>query len=225
MHIHTLKCSACSVMTAEELCHALYEGGFKGCVITNHFINGNSTADRSLSWKEIVKLYEEDYMELCEFAKQYDLDILFGIEEQVGGGLEILVYGITPEFLYSHPELRKADIKTWRNLVNDNNGLIIQSHPFRKRDYIKNPMVLSDIDGIEVYNHCNMIEENLKAEEWAKKHSEMILISGADAHRNKDGLCSKGGIETDIRIKDNDTLISVLKSGNYSLLKGYLNVL
>ena len=49
LHTHTSPCSKCGAMSPEELARALYEGGYAGAVLTNHFYGGNSGIDRTLS--------------------------------------------------------------------------------------------------------------------------------------------------------------------------------
>ena len=105
LHTHTAPCSACAGMTPKELIRGLLEGGYQGCVMTNHFMHGNTGIDRDLPWEEFVKQYELDYLACLDAAKGHDLDIIFGVEEVVVEGLEILCYGVTPQMLYDHPEL------------------------------------------------------------------------------------------------------------------------
>ena len=219
MHTHTSPCSKCASMMPQELIKSLHCGGYQGCVITNHFYHGNCGIDRSLPWNEFVKKYENDYLECKTIAKKYDLDVIFGIEEHLKDGLEILCYGITPQFLYDNPQLIDSDLKTWYMAVDSFGALCIQAHPYRNRDYITNPRVLplEFIHGVEVYNHCNMPEENLFAEKFCATHHELIITSGADAHSPNIVCCA--GIETDERITDEKSLAMVLKSGNYSIIK------
>lgn len=219
MHVHTFPCSDCAKMSPEELVDELYNGGYAGCVITNHFVNGNTGIDRFLPWERFVKAYEDDYKALKTAAEKYDIDIIFGVEEGIGDGQEILCYGITPQLLYSHPELRERSIENWSRILHENGALCIQAHPFRTRDYIKNDSVLplEYIDGIEVYNFCNSQEDNSEAEEFARKNPQLITVSGADAHIVS--IVCVSGIETDIRIKNEKTLVEILKSGNYRLIK------
>lgn len=216
MHTHTTPCSACAAMKPDELITALYDGGYSGCVLTNHFYKGNSGIDRSLPWNDFVAQYEKDYLDCKKLALNYDLDIIFGIEEHLFDGLEILCYGITPQFLYDNPQLQadhSAD--AWYNALKNYGALCVQAHPYRDRAYITNPRVLplEYIDGIEVYNYCNNPENNLLAEEFALKHPDLVLTSGADTH-SANTVC-KSGIETDIRITDEKQLVNILKSKNY----------
>lgn len=219
LHTHTSPCSACAKMTPEELVESLQKGGYQGCVMTNHFIGGNTGIDRSLPWNKFVDQYVDDYMECCRHAEKYDLDIIFGIEEVVVAALEILCYGVTPEILYAHPELASAGPKEWYETMHSYGVLCIQAHPFRERDYIPKARMLpfDCIDGIEVYNACNTDKNNIEAEIIAAEHPEFILVSGADAHR-KDEVCY-GGIEINKRIQDGKELVELLKAGNYKLIK------
>ena len=221
LHTHTFPCSACAKMTPEELIESLYQGGYQGCVMTNHFIGGNTGIDRSLSWNTFVKQYEDDYLECCRYAQKYDLDIIFGIEEVVVAALEILCYGVTPEMLYEHPELALAGPKEWYEVMHSYGVLCIQAHPFRERAYIPKAKLLSldCIDGIEVYNAANTAKNNEEAEKSVVEHPEFILVSGADAHRAED-VCF-GGIEVNRRIRNGKELVEILKSGEYRLIKEY----
>lgn len=220
LHCHTKPCSACASMTPSELIGGLVVGGYSGCVITNHFFKGNSGIDRNLPWDEFVRQYENDYLECKKKAEIYGLDIIFGIEEHLFDGLEILCYGITPQFLYDNPQLQTDhSVETWYNALNKFGALCIQAHPYRDRTYITNPRLLplEFIDGIEVYNYSNKPQNNVLAEEFAKNYPDLILTSGADAHT--EDLMSNAGIETTVRITDEQQLVNVLKSGNYTLIK------
>lgn len=207
-------------MTPTELVQSLAEGGYSGCVLTNHFFKGNSGIDRNLPWNDFVAEYEKDYLECQKAAQTYNLDIIFGIEEHLFDGLEILCYGITPQILYQNQHLRDDhSLKTWSDTLHRYGALCIQAHPYRDREYVKNPRPLSLdlIDGIEVYNYCNQAAENELAQELASQNPQLILVSGADAH--KSSILNKAGIKTTIRITDEKTLVDVLKSGDYDLIK------
>lgn len=217
LHTHTIPCSECSRMTPWELVKGLYECNFSGAVLTNHFINGNTGISRKLPWNEFVQRYENDYLRCKEYAKKFNVDIFFGVEEHVGGGLEILCYGITPQILYEHPELQEKSLECWSKVVHSCDGVCIQAHPFRSSPHNPKQGVLPPeyIDGIEVFNAGNNIEENLKARDFASKHPEIITTSGADAHHGK--RLRLGGIETTKPLKDEKDLVRVLKSREYNL--------
>ncbi len=219
MHTHTAPTSLCAVMTPEELVEALYAEGYAGCVLTNHFARGNTGVDRTLPWREFVSAYEEDYLACRRCGEKYGLDILFGIEEGAGGGREFLCYGITPQFLYDHPELAHADAALWHRTLSAHGALLVQAHPFRERGYITkpSPLPLDELDGIEVCNFGNEPEFDQKAEELARAFPHLILTSGADTHHT--ATVGRGGIETEERIPDVGTLVRILQGGRYTLLK------
>ena len=205
-------------MTPDELARALFEGGFAGAVLTNHFYGGNSGIDRSLSWAEFVRAYEKDYEDCMRAAKEYDLDILFGIEEHLFGGVEVLCYGITPKVLYDNPFLIERRPEDYARVVREAGGVIIQAHPYRTRSYITHPkpLPLEFIDGIEVYNYANSPECNAAAEEFAKAHPTLILTSGQDSH--SPGTATVCGIEFYERVRDEKKLATLLKAGEFKLI-------
>ena len=214
MHTHTAPTSKCAVTSPKELIEALHKAGYAGCVLTNHFLHGNTGVSRELPWEEFVAAYERDYLECKAEGEKYGLDILFGIEEGVEGYEEILCYGLTPRMLYEHPELRECSAETWYRVMHELGVLVVQAHPYR---YRCRPLPLGLIDGIEVYNDSHNTEYNDSAEAYAAEHPGLILTSGADTHSPESvGL---GGIMTDARITDESQLREVLLSGSYRLLK------
>ncbi len=218
LHTHTSPPSRCGVMSPRELVLGLVECGYSGALLTNHFYGGNTGIDRGLEWEKFVRAYEDDYIECSKIGEEYDIDILFSVEEHIGGGKEIICLGVTPKMLYEHPTLMSGDIEIWHNLLHGVGGLIIQAHPFRERAYISEPgpLPLSLIDGIEVYNFGNTEEANELAGVLARKNPSLILSSGADAHSAS--TLMHGGIATNERLRTIEDLIRVLKSGDYELI-------
>ena len=220
MHQHTSPCSACGKADPVELVRTMKKEGFSGVVLTNHFLHGNTGIERSLPWEDFVRAYEEDYLAAKEAGDELDFDVIFGIEEHVGRGKEVLLYGITPEFLYAHPELSDGKLETIYKAAHSFGALVFQAHPFRARDYIPDPsetISLEYVDGIEAYNACNPEEENIKAEVYAQENGKM-MSAGSDAHfESFDG---RFGIACEHRIKSPAELVETLKSGDYKLYLG-----
>lgn len=219
MHVHTEPCSGCGHISPAELCKALKNFGYQGAVLTNHFFHGYSGIDRSLSWKDFVACYEKDYLDCLEEAKKYDIDILFGIEEMVVKGLEILCYGITPKVLYDHPELLDCSLDEFVKIMRSNDVVLIQAHPYREAPYIPEPCVLplEYIDGIEAHNSCNASEKmNEDAFDFVKQNPQLIVTSGGDAHHIE--RLPFGGIKTTSRIRTSEDLIRTLRSRSYELI-------
>ena len=221
LHTHTKPCSACSQLSPAELCKDLHDHGYQGTVLTNHFYHGNSGIDRgsNTSWTTFVDAYANDYQQCLEEAKKYDLDILFGIEEVVAPGLEILCYGLTPKTLYDNPHLRDCSLEVFAKTMRENGVILIQAHPFREVFYIPEPRVLplEHIDGIEIYNRGNgTADMDKKAAIFSMEHPHLIPTSAGDAHRL--GEIAYGGIEVTARLRNEQALAKCLQSRNYRLL-------
>ena len=218
MHQHTAGCSACGIDTPATTVKRLKAAGFAGMVMTNHFYHGNTGISRRLSWEDFVHAYEKAYLEAKRLGDKLDFDVLFGLEEGVGNGKEVLLYGITPELLYAHPELRQGDLYTISALVHQVGGVVVQAHPFRVRDYIPRPWEELDtslLDGIEVHNACNGDLENARALQLAQR-TGLLSVAGSDAHTGK--FPNRGGIACEHRITNEAMLAETLRTGAYSLV-------
>lgn len=219
MHMHSAPCSGGGDDITKQI-DVLIERGYTGMVITNHFYGGDTLIDRSLPWGEFVDAYRQDYLRAVKYAAARDFDVFFGIEEHVGEGLEILVYGITPDLLAEHPELAGGDARDYIRIVHGAGGLIFQAHPYRKRYYITKPGpidCLDELDGIEVYNAANMPDANRKAARLAKTLG-LRCTAGSDGHSAES--CGRAGIATRVRPRDAAELIEILKSGEYEIYRG-----
>ena len=219
MHIHSRPCSCGGARITSHI-DALIEKGYSGMVITNHFYAGDNTIDRSLPWEEFVDAYRQDYLTGLAYAKEKDFDLLFGLEEHVGGGQEILLYGVTPELIEAHPELKMASAEKYAEIVHAAGGLVYQAHPYRARAYVERPFpleCLAELDGIEVYNAANEPEWNESARQLAER-LDLAVIGGSDGHSAS--TAGRSGIETEERIRTNGDLVRILKSRRYRVLRG-----
>ena len=222
MHLHTCPCSNGGADIRDHI-NYLIEKGYSGAVVTNHFYNGDNSIDKNLSWEEFVDFYRQDYLYGLEYAKDVDFDLLFGLEEHVGYGQEILIYGITPDLIATHPELKSGKTEQYVEVVHAFGGLVYQAHPYRARNYVMKPYpleCLSMLDGIEVYNAANKPEWNECAQQLADDLS-LACIGGSDGHSVQSAGLS--GISVNERIKTNEDLVRVLKSGKYVVLKNTPN--
>lgn len=219
LHQHTAPCSGCGRANPEQLVRTMKAEGFAGCVLTDHFYHGNTGIDRKLPWRDFCDPYVENYLEAKAVGDEIDFDVIFGIEEGVGGGKEVLLYGITPEFLYSNPELRNADLPLIHRLAHEVGALVIQAHPFRNRPYIPDPLAKLPpqyLDGYEVWNSGSTPEDNQRAVQ-AFKANETIITAGSDCHHNHADVRSY--VESRKRIRYPEILVEVLKHGDYEIRK------
>lgn len=220
MHIHTRPCSGGGADIRDHI-DALVKKGYSGMVVTNHFFNGDTRIDKSLSWADFVDAYKRDYLYGLEYACKIGFDLLFGLEEQVGNGQELLIYGVTADFIAAHPELKTAGAEKYAEIIHSAGGLVYQAHPYRDRDYIISPFpvdCIEKLDGIEVFNACNQVEWNESAEKLAKDLN-LACIGGSDAHTPQSA--GHSGIMTRERIRNNSDLVRILKNGEYTVIKQY----
>ncbi len=218
MHCHTNAVSKCGLSTPEEMVQAYYDAGFAGLVFTDHFIRGNTLVDRSLPWEERMHLYFDPYEGAKKLGEELGFSVFLGIEHAYGNGKEVLVYGdLTAEAFIANPDVATMDIGEFIDFCHENGWLVIHAHPFRDRFYINMevPLMTDGIDGIEVYNHCNKPEENIKATELCEQLG-LIPVSGSDTHHVS--LCGVAGIAFDKKITTPKELVDALLSRKCRLI-------
>lgn len=218
MHMHTVEGSLCGCSTVEEMIRAFHALGYAGAVVTNHFLGGNTSVDRSQPWEKIVEEYSRCWYEGQALAKELDFDLLFGVEEGYGEAKEFLVYGLEPDFMLAHPELEHGGLPAWSKAVREAGGVLIYAHPFRQRAYIPDGRVMPDMayaDGVELYNRANTEEDNAEALRVFGE-TDCIRISGSDLHRAQfDGAW---GIVSEKRLRTGKDLAEALKTGAFTAI-------
>ena len=210
LHMHTAEVSVCAKLTAPEMVERYLEAGYHTVVITNHY--SPTTADAmGADWS--TERYLKGYRVMKEYAKG-KLNVLLGAELRFCGmPNDYLLYGLTEEFLYAHPDLHKMTLEDFYPLAHENGILVIQAHPFRKGMCICRPDML---DGIEVYNVSELPFRNHIALEWAQ-HYNMIGTSGSDLHDAKNVIGC--GLLTDSPIETMEELVQILKSRTATLIR------
>lgn len=216
MHTHTRETSRCAAVDAHEVVREYINAGYDGIVITDHM--SPSTFARfkgtNMSWKEKVDLFLSGYHEALE-AADGRINILLGMELRFDAPDNIndyLVYGLTEEFLYEHPDILNMKLRDFSILAHENKMLIYQAHPFRYGMKVVDPKYLN---GVEVYNgNPRHRSNNSIADMWAKKH-DLLRSSGSDYHEEND--VGRGGMYFSREIKDNETLVRELLHGEQRL--------
>ncbi len=151
-HLHTCQSSACARCTGYDMAKACHEAGYTGMFVTDHNWDGNTAVDRSLPWKQWVDTFAEGFRDARRYGLEHDFDVFFGYEAGYNG-TEFLIYGITPEWLAAHPELRNATVEEQYRLVHAAGGMVIHAHPFREEWYIPEIRLFPEyVDGVEGIN-------------------------------------------------------------------------
>lgn len=189
-HLHTSQASACAHNTGYEMAAAAKEYGYTGMFVTDHAWGGNTCVDKSLPWDEWVKLFAEGYYDAKRFGYENDFDVFFGFEAAFNG-TEFLIYGLSPEWLISHPQMHDASIEEQYRLVHKAGGLVIQAHPFRDESYIPHQRLFPHhVDGVEGLNathscHLSMSHNNTLYDDQAIVYgyaNNLLFTAGSDVH-------------------------------------------
>ncbi len=214
IHAHTKETSRCGGLWARELVEKYKAAGYDGIVITDHYSPMTFTPSEFFSKKKAIDHYLRGYREAKKLETE-NFSVLLGMELRFYATVnDYLVYGVSEEMLYRLPFLLPLYIKKASKLLRNEGCLFMQAHPFREMIRRANGKYL---DGVEVFNGKASAEANEKSLLWAREIGAKIQIAGSDCHR--DSSFGKGAIITEERIKSNDDLIRILKSGNYKLFK------
>lgn len=214
-HVHTLEVSFCGHVPAAEMVELYVKAGYSGFIVTDHY-NCYSMANHGCQTKEE---YAEKFLTGYRNAKAYGdtvgFDVLLGLELALTGSCnEYLLYGVSEEFLRTHAGIFEADMTELRRIADEHDLLIVQAHPYRPGMTRGVPGFL---DGVEVFNgnprHNSKNELSLQ---YAEQHG-LLMTSGSDAHQPED--VGRGGLQTDCRITDLETLKRVLRSKSASLIR------
>ena len=192
-HLHTVQGSACATSTGAE--HARYYKsiGFKGIIVTDHFVNGNSRIPREGSWEERMNIFCSGYEDAYAEGQKIGLDVFFGWEQYYDDD-EYLVYGLDKAWLLAHPEVEHWTRREQLEEVRRYGGCVVQAHPFRKRDYIRH-IRLGHLycDGVEGANAGNHPYEDAAAYRYAKQFG-LPMTAGSDNHLSVPGMEQRGKI-------------------------------
>ena len=216
LHCHTGEVSSCADAPAEQTVKRYKELGYSGIVITDHFSPLTFPASKLFCPQRAADYYLSGYRAALGAAGD-NFTVLLGMEIRFfATPNDYLVYGMTEDFIKNSKNLLFSSLKKLHNMLDNKSMLLVQAHPFRGYVRRANPEYL---DGAEVFNgKSKNDEENQNALQWAESNGFKILTSGSDYHHLSNKI--NGGIETDEKIKTNQDLIRVLKSGNYNLIKG-----
>ncbi len=217
MHIHTKEISSCSSCEAKVMIDRYASKGYDAVVITNH-LNMWSRGRREKSWEEFIRSYAAVIKEAAGYAKQYGIRVFMGCELRFNDGAnDYLVYGMTEEFMLSHPEIVTVNNEQLHALAKENGFLVYQAHPFRDGMKVVNP---KHLDGVEVGNgHRHHNSRNDFAKLWADAYG-LRTVCGSDFHH--DGDEGTGGMIFFEDIQNEKELVEALKSGNYLMVSNHL---
>lgn len=225
-HLHTCQSSACAHNTGYEMAKAAHEMGYSGIIVTDHNWGGNTCVDRKLPWEQFVEAFAKGYLDAKAYGDAHDFDVFFGYEAGFRG-TEFLIYGITPDWMIEHPEIRTASIEEQYKLIHNAGGMVIHAHPFREEPYIPEIRLLPEyVDGVEGINATHSNKKSLghnepaydsRAISYANTH-HLPLSAGSDIHTTN---LFGGGVAFKRRLTSIQDFCNAIKSGeDYVLTNG-----
>ena len=212
LHLHTKESSLCSKVPAMEMIEMYKNKGYSTIVVTDH-CKSKLELLGDITWKEKINHMCKGFEVAKKYGNEIGMNILLGVEITLKiTNSDYLVYGIDKNFLYENENIYEYSLEKLYKICNKKGYLLVQAHPFRDNIQLA---PLEYIDGIEVFNGCHdEISRNDKALEYGNSTNK-ILTSGSDFHHFND--LAKGGIITDIEIKDIKQLVEVLNSRKFEL--------
>ena len=219
LHAHTSECDRDAHLSAKELVHLYKDAGYDGMVVTDHYIERFYTLwfpeeVYGLNHEQQVTRWLKGFRTAREEGEKIGFTVLPGAEVRFDHyPNDYLLYGLHENFFYTVPRLNELKhIDALLRLLPEN-VCAVQAHPFRDGMAVADPRGLF---GMEVYNGGTDAFRNALARQYAR-HYGLAMTSGSDIHDMS--RLAKGGILTPRRIQTPEDLVSVLRSGEYSLIE------
>ena len=215
MHAHTNEVSFCAHISAKDTVNLYKDNGYDGIVITNHYSRYFIDMMHDRSFDHLMDFYLNGFKLAQEEGDKIGLSVFLGLELCFDSSLptDFLVYGLDEEFLRTHKFLNRMDLDSFLKILPDD-ALIYQAHPFRNSMHIIPP---GKLFGIEVHNgNPRHDSRNDIAHAWADKFN-MHKISGSDFHQTED--IGRGGLILNRTANNNNELIDILRSDDYTLIE------
>ena len=210
-HIHTKESSSCGEVSAADAVERYKKLGYNGIIITDH-VHAHQFSKHGSAYKEQAEKYLEGYRTAKKFEDE-NFHVILGMEIRfLENDNDYLLYGFDEDFVFSMDLAHFESIEDFRPVIEKNNLIIFQAHPFRFNMTVTDPEL---VDGIEVYNgHGGHNSSNDIAYHWAKKYNKR-MISGSDFHYVN--FMEPGGIYFEDYVKDSKEVAEALRNSRYSL--------
>ena len=210
-HIHTKEASSCSREWAADIVKRYKMLGYDGLVITDHF-SAYQFEKHGDTFDEQVQKYLSGYRAAKEFETE-DFHIILGMELRfLENDNDYLVYGFDEDFVLKNDLTKFRNPKEFRPVIEANNLIMFQAHPFRIGMTVTDPELL---DGVEVYNgHGDHNSRNSVAYKWSELHG-LRKLSGSDFHGNI--TMEPGGVYFEEYLTDSKQVAKAFREGKYSL--------
>lgn len=214
MHCHTSEVSKCGKISGADLADFYKNMGYSGIVVTDHFLNGNTTVPRKMHWEERIDLYCKGYEAAKKRGSEIGLSVFFGWESSYGG-TDFITYGLDKKWLIEHKYCDLLPAKEYLELARSSGGYVVQAHPFREAGYIDMIRLMPrDVDAVETANANRTDFENNMADYYADSYG-LLKTCGSDNHIGKQARIA--ALELDFEAKSIDEIISAIKENRHKI--------
>ena len=212
LHCHTSESSRCASSTGAEMADFYKKAGYTGLIITDHFLNGNTTVPKDLDWEERIELYCKGYENAKKRGDEIGLDVFFGWE--FNG--DFVTLGLDKEWLKAHKDLDKLSRNEYFDLIHANGGYLIHAHPYRMGPYARAVHVTPmKVDALEVINSQNQDFQNKMAEYTADLFG-VTKVCGSDKH-SATVLKRVASLELDFRPESLEDLLDAIRENRHTV--------
>lgn len=214
-HLHTVYCSCCGRLTAEEIVAGYLAAGYDGVIITDHYNRDTfRMLQRDLSEQsDHLGAYLEGYRRVKEAAQDKGLKVYRGAEIRFDGAInDYLLYGYSDDLLRDPEAVFTMGVEAFYPLCQADGALLIHAHPYRNGG---SPTTARALDGVETLN-CNPNHDNRNelARAFAAENG-LLETAGSDCHVTSH--IGHGGILTQQLPEDEAALVALLRRGAYKL--------
>ena len=217
LHMHTKYGSCCGQMDEKALVAGYLKAGYSAGVVTDHYCR-DSFDYMGISprqGKACLERFLEGYRRVAAEGAAQGLKVYRGAEVRFDDNFnDYLLLGYSDALLADPEKVFSMGLEAFSKLVRAEGALLIQAHPFR---WMCAPADHRWLDGVEVCNmHPGHNSQNDKAAEYADRWPGLIRTSGSDCHEPHH--LGRGGIAAETLPEDEAGLVSLLRSGAYTLL-------
>jgi histidinol phosphatase-like PHP family hydrolase len=212
-HAHSKGISKCCQIEGDKMVEVVKEKGMDGIILTNHY-DKSYVIDNDIIG--LAKRYIDEYYYVKECGDKINIKVFFGIEVTMSkhDNLHMLVYGVKPEFILKYPDIYDYEIDKLSKIVHEENGILVQAHPYRKG--VDKLLDLKYLDGIEANCHPLYDGSYLYRITTLAKLKNKIVTCGGDYHAVTHRV--KCGVYIPNEIKDEIEIVNYLLNSKEILL-------
>ena len=219
-HLHSHPVSRCAKASLKESLEFYKKMGYDGVFLTNHFIGGNFGGDNLTSNDEKIDFYCREFLDGLKLAREIGIGLFFGVEMSFNHHTDFLIYGLSPEWYYEHPEIIDIPYPQKLEYLKMHGAFIVHAHPFRSSYYsdsLSLPISLfpHHIDAVETKNSGNSKDLDHMAKLYAK-HYKIPEFAGSDNHIGAEQKVLHG-IVTREPINETEDFLRIMKEKKYKL--------